>query len=309
MKRYLLRASVLALLLVSPRASAQDASGAAAAFANGKKLFAGKNYVGAIAEFERAYRLRPHHAVQCSIAVCYENLNRFVEAAEHYRRCLKEGADATEKAERIRSSLKTAESRITWIDVLSPGEGGTIHLDGQPVGLAPRRIPVNPGTHLVEVRRAGARAAKETLTTIGGEQKTLTLVPEKRAEVPPPPPPPKTMAVVPPEPPPPPPPPPPRRKLSPAWFWTSVGLTVALGGATAALGALTLKQRSDYEASPTKDGYDSFVSRRMLTNVFAGLTAAAAATGTVLFFFTEFRRSPASERTDTALGLGLRGSF
>jgi hypothetical protein len=66
---------------------------------------------------------------------------------------------------------------------------------------------------------------------------------------------------------------------------------------------------SDYEANPTKEGYDDFVSRRLVTNVFAGVTAAAAATGTVLFFYTDFRRARGSEAPATALGLGLRGCF
>jgi hypothetical protein len=48
---------------------------------------------------------------------------------------------------------------------------------------------------------------------------------------------------------------------------------------------------------------------RQVGSSFAGVTAAAAATGTVLFFYTDFRRARGSEAPATALGLGLRGSF
>jgi hypothetical protein len=87
-----------------------------------------------------------------------------------------------------------------------------------------------------------------------------------------------------------------------------VGLTAALGVGAAVMGGLTYSTASEYDKTPTKEGYDTFMTRRLATNVLAGLAVAAAGTGTALFFFTDFsgqrRRSD-----DVVAGVGLRGSF
>lgn len=287
---------------------AQTKNEAASAFARGQALHAKGDYASAIAAFERAYQLKPHHAVLCSIALCYEQMNRFVEAAAQYRRCLSEGAERSAKAASVKQALKAVEGKINYVEVKSPGAGGTIYVDGVSHGAAPRRIPLDPGRHVFEVRRDGATTATATLRVVAGEERTLTLTPTGPVAVKPPP-----VAITPP-----PPSTPPaahepvveqraRRRLSPAWFWTSVGLTVALGGAAAVMGGLTYKTASDYDRTPTKEGYDSFVSRRLATNVLAGLALAAAGTGTALFFFTDFSRG--RQRDEVAAGVGLRGAF
>jgi hypothetical protein len=279
-----------------------DAAAAARAFAQGKTLFEQRDFVGAISEFQLAYRLRPHHAVQCSIARCYENLGKVIEAADHYRRCLREGADVTSIAEKIRNSLKQAEARIATVDVISPGRGGTISVDGTPVGLAPRRLRLNPGDRVIVVERTGANPARAKLELRAGEERTVTLVPEDLPTIVA-----QPAATRPADDDA---PPPPRRRVRQHWFWTAVGLTVACAAATTALGVLTLQRLDDYNNDPTKDRFDEFRSYRMLTNVFVGLTAAAGATGTVLFFFTDFKRDtrPARDR-DVALGVGWGGRF
>jgi hypothetical protein len=295
-------AAALVAFALSCTASAEEPAAtdaaAARAFAQGKALFEQRDFVGAIAEFQLAYRLRPHHAVQCSIARCHENLGKVIEAADHYRRCLREGADATPIAEKIRTSLKQAEARIATVDVLSPGRGGTISVDGSPVGLAPRRLRLNPGDRVIVVERSGAKPARAKLELRAGEERTVTLVPD---DLP-------TIAAQPaatrpadddtrPAP----------RRLRQHWFWTAVGLTVACAAATTALGVLTLQRRDDYNADPTKDRFDEFRSFRMLTNVFVGLTAAAGASGAALFFFTDFKGE--ARARDVALGVGWGGRF
>jgi hypothetical protein len=287
---------VIALsLCVAPAARAGDeAASAARAFARAKDLFEKRDFVGAITEFQLAYRLQPHHAVQCSIARCYENLNKVVEAADYYRRCLREGAEATKIGERIRNSLKDAEARIVSIDVVSPGKGGTIYVDGLPAGVTPRRIRVNPGDHVIEVQRNGANPARTKLQVRGGEERTVTLAPEDLAALAP-----ASVPATQPT-------PPPRTKLRAYWFWSALGLTVALAATTTYLGVRTLGQRDDYEASPTKDGYDSFVNSRMLTNVFVGLTAAAGVSSTLLIFFTDFK-GERNEQLTAHIGWG--GTF
>jgi hypothetical protein len=297
--------AVVLFLLLAGSAHAERGGEAAKVFARGQALHAKAEYAAAIAAFERAYELKPHHAVLCSIALCYEQMNRFVEAAAQYRRCLGEGAAKSSRAASVQHALKAVEARINYLEVKSPGAGGTVYIDGVARGLAPQRVPLDPGQHVIEVRRPGASAATATLRVVSGEERTMTLVPT--AVVAEPVPPATRVALPTPAPPPVVEKRPARRRLSPGWFWTSVGLTLALGGAAAVMGGLTYSTASEYDRTPTKEGYDTFLSRRLATNVLTGLALAAAGTGTALFFFTDF--SGGRQRDKVAAGIGLRGSF
>jgi hypothetical protein len=281
--------------LVGGSALAEEQSDAAAAkaFAQGTELFKKHDYNGAIEAFEEAYRLRPHFMVQCNIARCHEWSGDFVHAIERYKRCLAEGAKGSETGTKAEASLAEAEKRITWVQVDSPGGGGTIYVDGKEAGTAPGKVAVNPGNHIVEVRRANATPASETVKTRGGEEKTVTLAPMDLTpkvggggEEP------RPVRK--------------RARLKPLWFWVAAGATAALGITAIGLGAGTLKARDKFTDNPTEDNYQSAVNLRMATNVLWGLTAAAAATGTVLFFYTDFRRS--SEKSTTA-SFGVQGRF
>lgn len=268
-----------------------DTDAAAEAFAKGTSLFKKRDFVGAVDEFERAYKLRRHYAVLCSIARCYENLNKVIEATEYYRRCLVEGAEESPAAKRIMLSLKEVEGRITWIDVSSPGDGGNIYLDGLDQGTAPRRIPLNPGTHVIEVRRSGAKAASITIETRGAEQRRVTLVPipysinDPRTS--------SSSSIT-------------RQsvtesarnhhqKLLPSyWFWSTVALAAASVGAASALGVMTLRKRTAYEDNPTQEGYDRFTNFRLMTNVFWALSAVGVGSAATLYFYTDFGPSEKS---------------
>jgi hypothetical protein len=282
---------------------------AAAAFAKGKQLFEEHKYVEAVEAFDEAYRLKPHFLVQCSIARCYENLNDFVRATEHYRRCLDEGGGTTPMAKRVNDSLQAVEAQIAKVEVTCKEPGGEVFVDGRSHGLTPQSVPINPGPHVVEVRREGARPARTTLKIQGGERRAVSFdlvdlryAPSAEKEVAPPPPPVKVVDDQP--------EPPSRRRVRPVWFWAAAGATVALAVTGTALGIKTLAARSSYESDPTEEGLDTFLNYRLITNVVWGVTAAAAAGSTVLFFYTDFKgRSRDSGTHATLVGVGLRGSF
>jgi hypothetical protein len=299
----------MAGLLAAQEAIAQkggddkDASEASRAFAKASQLFKERKFVNAVAAFELAYRLRPHFMVQCSIARCYQNMNDMLKAAEHYQRCLDEGAKETAMAKRVQASLKSVKAQITWIDVQSPGKGGTIYVGGKARGEAPRKIGINPGTHVIEVRRPGAETASSTIKTLGGEERELVLVPLDLKP---------TGEELPDKQPQPEDEPPGRRRLSQVWFWTGVGVTAALAIVTTVMGVQTLNARTDYNDNPTQEGADTFDQRRLLTNVFLGLTVAAAGGTTALYFFTDFggrREQRVGDEQAMTLGVGLRGTF
>jgi hypothetical protein len=294
MQRTLWLAGCLVALLTTCLAHADDKT-AASAFARGTELFEKRDYIGALEAFEEAYRLKPHFMVQCNIARCYEESGDLVQSKTHYQRCLDEGgASNAEISKRARKALADVQGRIVRLTVASPGKGGTLHVDGRAAGKAPGDVLVNPGTHVVEVHREGASPASATITVRAGETRELSLIP----------------ADVPIEPTPTPPPSRGHRTLKQHWFWIATALTAAFGAATIGLGVSTIKARDSYLQSKTEDDYNAAVNRRMLTNVFVGLTAAAAGTATTLFFFTDFRRSASPERDSAlTLGVGLQGRF
>jgi hypothetical protein len=286
------------LLGWEPSSLADDTKKARAAYKKGSALFVEGKFVAAIEVFEEAYRLSPNFRVQCSIALCYQGLGNAVEAAQRYRRCLREGGEKSKFGNELKASLAKMEKLVVHVEVNSPGEGGTVYLDGERQGRAPRQLAVNPGSHVIEVRRRQARAARATIKVAGGETKVLELVPVPEAQV---------QVPVPETP-----RPPSRRRVPSYWFWAGAGLSVALATVAIVLGVQTWNLREDYMSNPSPDSYNTFLDRRLLTNIFAFTAGAVAAGSTVLFFFTDFsgrsKERPASKQ-GSMLGVGLQGTF
>jgi len=292
------------LLVCEPASLADETKQARAAYKKGSALYVEGKFVAAIEVFEEAYRLSPNFRVQCSIALCYQSLGNAVEAAERYRRCLREGGAKSKFAGELKASLSKMQKLVVHVEVSSPGEGGAVYLDGERKGRAPQKLAVNPGSHVVEVRRRHARAAKATIKVTGGETKVLSLVPipeaELRVAVPVPDTQPASQPVA-----------PSRRRVPQYWFWTGAGLSVALAVVAVVLGVQTWNLREDYMSNPSPDSYNTFLDRRLLTNIFAFTAGAVAAGSTVLFFFTDFggKSKEQPENRASTFGVGLQGTF
>jgi hypothetical protein len=263
-------------------------SDASLSFKEGQKLFDSADYLGAIDSFEKAYRLRPHFSVLCNIALCHERRSDMIEAARYYKRCRDESAGKSGQA--VENSLKRVEARITWIKVTSSA-GGMIYVDGKQHQPAPARIAVNPGSHVIEVRKEGAEPVSATVKTRGGEERELDLSPAVSK--------PKEKPRK-------------RRKLHQAYFWSAAGLTFALAVAATITGIQTLGIRDDYEDSPSRDLLDRGRNRRLATNVLWGLAAVTAAGTTTLYFFTDLPWKKKRDRDaveEVSIGVGVQGVF
>jgi hypothetical protein len=305
--RRVLRSGLLALVataLLGGTAAARRKvdNPAAEALQRGRELFKQRDYRSAAEAFEESYRSWPHFETLCELARCQERLNDLVKAVETYGRCLEEGAGQTKRARRLHEARTALEARITTVAVTSPGAGGIVHVDGAPRGAAPQEVRLSPGQHVVEVRRNGARAARDTVDARGGTR-TLELVPTPLAPTSEP----EPAAVVdtttrPSG----------RPALSPTWFWIGAGLTAALAVTASVFGALTLKANQDYEDNPTWDGHDKVLDYRLATNILFGAAACAAGASTVMFVYTDFRggRAESDGREATLhIGVGVRGRF
>jgi hypothetical protein len=287
-----------------PQAEARRRSPAARAFKKGTRLFKKRDFAAALTSFKRAYDLRPHFIVQCNIARCYERLSRYIESAEHYRRCLREGGARKRRfALRARKALANVKQKISWVSVKSDGPG-KLFVDGRAFGSVPQRVALNPGAHRLEVRRGGHKPAAITITVKAGENREMTLLPTEIVEQPriqKPDPVDEQPPVAPSE--------PERSGLHSAWFWTGTALTAALAVGATVLGVSALGAKSDYEKNPTREGYHDARDKRLLANVFWAATAAMAISTTTVFFFTDFGGGSNDDQREVRVGIGIRGTF
>src|SRR5512145_3314946 len=114
------RPALALLLLIPTTVLAAPKDEAAKVFARGKRLFAEKDYRGALDAFGQAYGLKPHYLMQCNIARCHERLADYIKASHHYKQCLAEGGNKDRTAAKIKATLVRIEERITWLEVRSP---------------------------------------------------------------------------------------------------------------------------------------------------------------------------------------------
>jgi tetratricopeptide (TPR) repeat protein len=301
MRRLLILVLIVCWASPAPAKRRKRRTKAATAFRKGLKLFKRLDYLGALEQFRNAYRYKRHYAPLCNIGRCHERLGDMVRAASFFERCLKEGASHARVKRDIEISLARVRARITQVEIKSPGSPGVLYLDGKEIGPTPIKISINPGTRSFEVRREGYQPAGAKLTTRGGEERTLTLVPTPFPKPPEPTPPaPLPAAPVVKE--------KPHHTISTAWFWTSAVITTGLTVASVVLGLRSLADRDDYERRPSYELYDDAKASRLVANLFIGAAVAAAAATTTLFFITDFSNDAGGGEQAKVI-IGVRGSF
>jgi len=153
----LLALCLLAFPMAAPpgTATAQNADAARQHFSRGVRQFESGNFAAALSNFRDAYRIRPHPSVLVNMANCYLQMDKPLEAAEHFERYLREARgdmDDDTRAE-VERTLGSARASIATIGVEGP-PGTGVWVDGDSVGRTPLRRPVevNPGPHVVELR-------------------------------------------------------------------------------------------------------------------------------------------------------------
>jgi hypothetical protein len=192
----------------------------------GAVSFDNKDWERASEQFHRAYDIVRAPTLALMEARALVQLGRLVEASDAYARAVNVKVDAENDAFRrartdAGAELAALRPRIPSIDVIvTPDRGPAprVSIDGVPrLDLA--SVPLNPGTHLVSVLRAGAPESTQSVTLLERERRTIvfeapgtpgvaTRVEGRDA---------------------------PSRGASDAWMWTAFGL----GGAGLATGVVT----------------------------------------------------------------------
>lgn len=314
----------LAVGAYAGRAQAQgdNRSVAAAAYDQGTRAFAARDFNAAAEFFETANRSVP--SAQAMIQAI--RAHRGAEAAVHDARA------ATLALELL--STYPSDTRVTTyayrvIDDLSPRlarvqvrcQGCDLSVDEQ---STPHSAFFPPGTHAV-VASWGTRVVRREVTLTPGQTLPLEFeppltplltpsvepspvtpvapAPALTAAAPSPAAPAPTQEVdLPPRP----------RGLSPSVFAASLVITAGVGGALAWSAIDTLRGRDEYVQDPTQARLDDGRGRELRTNILVGATAAMALTTILVAGFTRWRSAPARPvATLSAQGgsLGLEGAF
>jgi hypothetical protein len=202
------------------------------------------DYLSALKRFQQAYATYPSPKILFNLAQTYRELGRKVAALDAYERFLRDTpANTRRKLVRLaRKRVQALKGQLGTLRVEVSSPGAAILIDGQEVGLSPMDVPqrVEPGRHVVVVRREGYLTATETVTVRAGKRVTRQIRLRK----------PSSKVVVYRE----------RRKPRKGWgvFWTGVGVTTALAVTLAVTGGITLHEQA------VLDDESRSVERRLL---------------------------------------------
>jgi tetratricopeptide (TPR) repeat protein len=297
----------------------READAARAAFDLGVEHYEARRYERAAVEFRRAHELNPSWRIQYNIGQCEAVLKRYGLAIEAFEVYLAAGGDEVqaERRDEVLAELDRLRKLIGDLDVHGP-DGLEVRIDGRLRGKTPLGTPIRVTAglpHALEIRR-GDRLVKEREVTVGGGQKLVVELAEEEIEQSP-----DEVetevdgsdsegadAAVESG----------NEGLHPAFFWTALGTTAALGVGTGVLAGMTRSRIDEVKAdrdddSKRKDAESAQLGGRVLL----GLTAAAAVTTAVLSVFTEFGGEGPEDGAATvtafggagAAGVAVTGSF
>lgn len=149
-------------------------------FGLGVKLYAEGDFGPALAQFQRAYELRPHFKVLYNIAQCNFELRDYVEARTALGRYLAEGGAAVldpDRRARIDADLAELDRRIALLEVHSNVPGAAVYVDGRKVGTTPltAAVEVNEGKRALSVEVAAQGTKQRSILLVGGERQVVTV--------------------------------------------------------------------------------------------------------------------------------------
>lgn len=169
-------ASLYAGGLVNPSlVQAQDnptRAAARTAFQGGVASYEAGAYAEALQHFQEAYRLMPNPTVRVNMANCYEQLDRPLEAIDHFERFLVEAGDDAPRAQvrEVRSALSRLRSRVGEVFIRVQPDGATVIIDHGDSRRTPilDAIQMTAGGHHVEIRMDGHRTVNRDIVVDGG---------------------------------------------------------------------------------------------------------------------------------------------
>ena len=131
--------------------------------------------------FKASYELSPRVLTLFNLAGAQRETSRFVESSESYRKFLRETSDGRypELRSEATSALEQIEKQIAQLTIAITNieAGDVISIDDIefPRAALGEPFPMNPGVHVVAVRRSGAPLSSKSVTLAPGVAETVKL--------------------------------------------------------------------------------------------------------------------------------------
>jgi hypothetical protein len=148
-------------------------------YREGVALEAAGNWAGALTKFQAVAAVKSTPRVRFHIGLCQEKLGRWNEALGAYKMAVTEASRerAADVVKEAQAAAAKIEGRIPRLTVRrAPGaESSTISVDGVELGAASigTEMPVDPGTHTIEIAVTGRAPRKITVEVKEGEHKSV----------------------------------------------------------------------------------------------------------------------------------------
>ncbi|MFY3746206.1 PEGA domain-containing protein [Anaeromyxobacter sp. Red801] len=176
---------LLALLTASAAsipaaARADDVAEASAHFRKGSALYQQRQWRAAIAEFEAAYRLKPHGAIHFNVARCREQLEEWPGALRSYTDYLREVPDARDRAA-VRATIGRIEARLAAAGVqallvYTDPPGAEVRIDGRPRGTTPFHLTLPPGPYALALALEGYAPVEQAVEVGASASRVVEVV-------------------------------------------------------------------------------------------------------------------------------------
>jgi hypothetical protein len=161
----------------APEAPEGDKQSAKALLQSGLKLFAAKDYLGALAVFRDAYSRFPSGKILLNIGTTLIKLDRPAEAANAYQRYLDSpDVDPAKKDEALRA-LAELDKKVGVVEIsVAPADAEVqVGTDEWRPAAQQARIRVMPGSVVVRARRAKYKPSESTIAAQAGTRVTAKL--------------------------------------------------------------------------------------------------------------------------------------
>jgi tetratricopeptide (TPR) repeat protein len=185
---------LIALLLLTSLAVADDKSKADTLFKQGKKWMSEKKYSEACEAFEQSMKLDPGIGTQLNIAKCYEDWGKLARALRAYQAAERMAKDANDsRADKIEGLVTEIDTQVPRLTIHVPKGAVTtgVTIDGATVDDFSQPVTLDPGPHTIVYPTAeGGKKTKVVPVDRGSSSEVTIDLPVTASHEPPPPPPP-----------------------------------------------------------------------------------------------------------------------
>ncbi|HSD86525.1 MAG TPA: hypothetical protein VLB44_03385, partial [Kofleriaceae bacterium] len=154
-----------------------DKVDAKALMSSGLKLFAAKDYLGALAVFKDAYQRFPSSKILLNIGTTLKALNRNAEAANVYQRYLDApDIDAAKKAD-VAKVLAELDATLGVLDITVKPDDAEVQIgtDDWIAAKEAAHYRINPGSAVVHARRADHTPGEKSVDVAAGAHAAVAL--------------------------------------------------------------------------------------------------------------------------------------